>query len=399
MAFFSAPFRRAACAVLMGICALPAIAQNPFDDVARVNDSVVTAFEVSQRERLLQVLRTPGASANVALETLIEDRLKLGAARTAGIVATPEDLQLGMENFAGRVNMSVEEFLGALNQVGIASETFRDYVVVLLVWGETVRERFGARARPSEEEIDRALALGSAGGGTSVQVAEIVLPTTPQLAAISEERADAISEMRGFTEFETAARQYSIAPSASRGGRLGWVPMSKLPTRVGPLFLTMQPGEVTPPMATEGGIVLFQLRALQDSRPPLSGTGSVDFMQMRFPVGTDLAAERAKLALSADRCGDLFGVYFGAPEDQLTRQTLPRAGLSRDLATVLDRLDPGEIGSVGNSVVMLCARVDTPNEDLSREDVQRELFTKRLESYGDAFVEELRADAFIEILK
>ncbi|MCA8883919.1 MAG: peptidylprolyl isomerase [Rhodobacteraceae bacterium] len=402
MAFIPTLLRRLTPAAILALglgAALPLAAQNPFEDVARVDDRAITRFEWVQREKFLQVLRTPGVTPDLAMQALINDRLKLSAAKEAGIVPSADEIRFGMENFAGRANLTIEEFLAALDQVGIAEETLRDYVTVLLAWGETVRERFGARARPSEEEIDRALALGSPSSGTSVQVAEIVLPITPQLAAISEERADAISRMTGFSEFETAARQYSISPSASRGGRLDWMPLSKLPPRVGPLFLTMKPGEVTPPLVSEVGIVLFQFRALQDHRPPLSGNATLDYMRLRLPAGADMAAERARLAISADRCDDLFGVYFGAPEEQLSRDMQPRSALPRDVAAVLDLLDPGEIGTLGNSLIMLCARSQTSDEDQSREDVQRELFSKRLESYGDAYLEERRADAHIEILK
>ena len=62
------------CAVL--ITAPMAGAQNLFAPVARVNDLVVTEFEVQQRQRFLQLLNAPGSDRDSVVESLIEDRLK-----------------------------------------------------------------------------------------------------------------------------------------------------------------------------------------------------------------------------------------------------------------------------------------------------------------------------------
>ena len=87
---------------------VPAAAQNPFETVATVNEGVVTRYEVAQRERLQQVLRVPGANAETALQSLIDDRLKLAAAREADAMPTDEAVQQGVEDFAARANLSGE---------------------------------------------------------------------------------------------------------------------------------------------------------------------------------------------------------------------------------------------------------------------------------------------------
>ena len=79
----------------------PAGAQNPFETVARVNDSVVTRFEVGQRERLMQVLRVPGTNADAALQALIDDRLKMEAARSAELIPTEDQVQSGLDDRTG----------------------------------------------------------------------------------------------------------------------------------------------------------------------------------------------------------------------------------------------------------------------------------------------------------
>lgn len=401
---FSRLFARLTAILCLGLSLLataaPAQQENPFRTVARVNDTVVTRFEVAQRGRLLQLLRTPGLTERSVLDQLIDARLQLEAARSAGIVPTQEDVDFGIEDFAARANLTGEELLIAVADVGIAEETVRDYITVLIAWGELVRERFATRARPSEAEIDRALAFGSRGGSARVLVSEIVLPLTPQLAAVSEERANAIAEIDSIAEFSSAARRFSVAPSRNNGGQLAWQPISDLPPQLTPMFLTMQAGDVTPPILVDGGIALFQLRALEDGRPTLGAEQTVDYMRLALAPGNDPAAVQTRLRAEADVCDDLYGLYREADETRLARRSGPRAEIPAGLRGVLDRLDPGETAVVGDggalAVVMLCSRSALREEDLDRDNIRQQLFARNLEALGEAFLAELRAAAFIE---
>jgi len=366
----------------------------------------VTEFEVVQRLRLLQVLRQPGANREFALQNLIDDRLKLAAAREAGIEPTQEDIEFGLEDFAARANLTGPELIEALSDVGIEATTVRDFIRVQLVWGEVVRARFTSRARPSEAEVDRALAFGTGGGATRVLLSEIILPMTPELAAASQERAAAIAEIDDFDAFAAAARRFSVAESRANGGRLDWQALSELPAGLRSIFLTLQPGDVTSPIPLQGGIALFQLRALEDATPALSRNVTLEYARVRFPPGSDLAAEEARIRQATDGCDDLYGVFKGAGPDRLVRDSVERASLPRDVANVADRLDPGEtavIGPIGSgdggSVVMLCGRTEIRDEEVTRGDVERQLFNRRLEAYGESFLAQLRADAFIEVLE
>jgi peptidyl-prolyl cis-trans isomerase SurA len=391
------------------LCAatLPAAAQQgPFDIVARVDESVITRFEVTQRARFFGVLRRPDATADGALQSLIEDRLKIQAARDAGIVPTTDDIRFGIDEFAARANLTGEELLIAVSDVGIEPETVRDYIGTLLAWGEVVRERFTARARPSAAEVERAAALGLDSGATRVLLSEIILPLGPDVAAATQERAAAIAELRSFDAFSAAARRFSVAPSAADGGRLDWLALSDLPAQLAPILLGLQPGDVTAPIPLDGGLGLFQLRGLEDRRPPLAGDVTLVYATIRLPQGADLEAERLRLQNVTDRCDDLFGVYQGAGEDRLVRETAPRSALPAALGSALDRLDTGEMAvfgpqssTGGGRIVMLCDRSVDEEEDLSLEQIRQQLFARRLESLGAAYLAELRADAFIEILE
>lgn len=68
------------------------------------------------------------------------------------------------------------------------------------------------------------------------------------------------------------------------------------------------------------------------------------------------------------------------------------------MASVIDTLDPGEMAPLpgGAALVMLCSRSNMLGEDLSRDELQQRLFSRKLEDLAAGFLAELRANAYIE---
>ena len=174
-----------------------AIAQG-FGPAIKVNDQVVTKYELDQRIRMLRLFRTQGDVNQLAEDQLIEDRLRLQAARDLGIAASDEELQAGMEEFAGRANLTAEQFMTALGRGGVAPESFRDFVRAGVSWRGVVQARFGSRVNVTEQEIDRAIATGGASGSAlQVLMSEVFLPLTPGEEEETRELAARISRMGG----------------------------------------------------------------------------------------------------------------------------------------------------------------------------------------------------------
>lgn len=386
-------------ATLLIAAPIPAPAQAPFEPVAYVNNLVVTNFELQQRQALLQALRTPAVTRDGTLERLINDKLRLAAAAEAGILGTEDELDTAMDNFAARANMTGAEFVEALGDAGIDEQSIRDYLRAQLAWSTLIQARFAAEAQVGEEEVDRALALSSGQGNARVLVSEIVLPMNARDALVSERRAQEFQEITSFSEFEARAREFSIGPTGSDGGKLDWLPVSALPSAVGPLFLTMRPGEVTAPVPLEGAIALFQLRQLQDVAPPPSRNVLIDYALLRLPAGSNPAAEIARLTPEIDDCNSFFGQNPNAAPGQLVRESTLLAELPSGVAATVRSLDPGELGALpgGAGVVMLCSRAEAEPDAEARDALSQQLFIQRLESFSDGYLAELRTAAEIRI--
>lgn len=212
--------------------AVAAAAQTAFAPAVIVNDDIITYYDVGQRAKLLQLSGAqPGPQLNsAAVEQLIDDRLRAQAGRRAGLSADPEELSAAIEEFAQRFNLDGAGFLAKTRSAGIDRQALDSFLGSQVVWRELVNARFGARATPSEVELDQEIALAAASQTKSYRISEIAIPAGPGQEAEARAALERIMrELRRGADFATLARRYSRAPSAANGGDVGWVPDSMLP--------------------------------------------------------------------------------------------------------------------------------------------------------------------------
>lgn len=389
-------------AVLAGVLAAgqPAVAQGLFSPVITVNDSAITGFEIDQRIKLLEIFRTPGNLPELAREQLVEDRLKQQELDRVGLQLTDEGLRAAMEDFAGRANLTLAQFVTVLEQNGVAEETLRDYVEIGIAWRDYIRQRYSGRVNVTESDIDMAIAqAGTATAGIEVLLSEIIIPAPPPEAERAMSVAQRIAQLTSTAAFESAAREVSALPSRENGGRLPWAPLSNYPPALHGLILGLAPGEVTPPIPIENGIALFQLRDLREGAAVAPEIALVDYAAYYATGG---AAEAQAVADRVDTCDDLYGVAHGQPPERLDRREVAPAEIPQDVALELARLDTDEISTRltaddGATVVvlMLCGRTPAGAEEIDREAIANRLRSERLAGFADALVEDLRAAATI----
>ncbi len=383
-----------------------ASAQGQLTPVITVNDRVITQYELSQRVRLLEVFRTPGDLNEAARTGLIEDRLKMQEMSRFTAAISDEALEQALNDFAGRANMTLPQFLQVLSQNGIARSTLEDFVSVGVLWRDFVRARFSREVTITDADIERAIARrGASPTQLEVLLSEIIIAAPPDRAARAQSAAEQISRLRSFSAFEDAARQVSALPSRENGGRLGWLPIENYPQQIQSIILDLAPGEVTEPIAIPNGIALFQLRGTREATRTSQQPVSIEYAAYYIPGGRSDAALRlaADVRDQVDTCDDLYGVARNQPAEVLDRETRAPSEISRDVALELARLDPGEVSynlTRDNDetlvFLMLCARTNAGAGSADPETVRTQIRSRRLSSLADALVEDLRAAAVIK---
>ncbi|HHC29842.1 MAG TPA: peptidylprolyl isomerase, partial [Rhodobacterales bacterium] len=128
-------------ALLFG-AASPGAAQSQYRPAIIVDGEVITAYQLSQRQAFLTLLRAPGDIRKLAADQLTNEALQLREAHKAGVSVDDATIAAGMDEFAARGSLSTEQLLQLFTQNGIGAETFRDFVTAGVTWREFIKTQF-----------------------------------------------------------------------------------------------------------------------------------------------------------------------------------------------------------------------------------------------------------------
>ena len=387
-----------------------ALAQNPYSAAFVVNEKAVTYFDIEQRMRLLEALGARAGVRELAIEQLTSERLQVYAAELIGIELEEGAVEQGIEEFAARRELTADQVKQGLSARGISEETFGEFLYAGLIWREVVQARFRSRATPSEDDLDAALDFADRAVQESVEIQEIAIPFEGRGEDATRELAQQLSrDLNRGGNFSSAASRYSRAPSVRNGGRLGWVPAGNLPAQIAGQVLALQPGEVTAPIELPQGIMLVkllnireELRSEEDNQDltlvysqliiPLASAAPEEAVTAAMEQAENIKRE-IRFCTNIDDRAEEFGIGSGRSEPT------PANSVPTEVADIIAGMDVGDIeiqrDPRGVVMVMLCSRSDESSPE-EREALRRRIFSQRMNSFGQGYLQELRSDAVIE---
>ena len=408
-------------AALSGTIGAPVLAQD-FSPVLYVNNAVVTRYEIQQRARFMQVLNAPEQGEAMAEKLLIDDRLRLEAARQIGVEVSDVGLEEGLSEFAGRAGMTTGQFIQALEGSGVDRQAYRDFVKAGVAWREVVRQRIAPAISVSDAEVEQAMKrIIETPVVNQVLLSELIIPAPPGQERAAMERAESVAATaRSEGAFAEAARRYSATPTAPRGGRLDWMTVENMPPSLRGIVLGLKPGQMTPPLTVPGAVVLFYLRDTKGQMRAGATEQTLDYLAVTYAT----LPEAQNVAAQVRSCGDLYTFARDLPDAQVRQQTASQGAIPGDIGMLLAGLDENEatVFNRGNAaeVVMLCDRTPalltgldggpvptaTTNGDGAttaanadalpeRAAVRDQIFNRKIGQAADAFLAEQRADAVI----
>ena len=372
-------------------------AKDTFSPAIKVDEMIITQYEIDQRELFFELLKFPGNHKKEAKKSLIDDRLKLKASEKFSVQVTPAALNFEMEMFAKRANLTVDQFAKRLKKAGVDKVTWENYMQIPILWFETVNRRFASEISSSmlNKSIENQLTTG-----TEIQVllTEIIIPVQVGFEEEANKRIEELRELKSLEKFSEAAFKYSVASTRELGGKIKWQNLSKLPSVVRPLIAGLSKGEVSEPLPIAGGLAIFQLRDLRESGYKKSKSKFVDYVEFKFKKSHKLE----KLLISnVMMCDDLYSFLKDAKQAELIRNNVKENSLSKKLKNILSQLDENEFifqngDDITSDLVMVCGRSE--KENLSKSEtinISRSLANKRLLSLANSYLENLRQEARI----
>jgi len=243
--------------------------------VAVVNQEVITWSELyrnmefdanPQVKELKDKEKMQVFKANEAayLETLINVKLQLQEARSAGLTVTDEELKEAMDGIKKKYNMSETDFMNSLKKEGFALPEYRKKLQEQILLSKVVGLQIRNKIVVNDAEVTRFLAENKefSSGGEGYRISQIFFkkPKDPSDRKAVEDKADLmIGKIKAGENFADLAKKYSEEPLASSGGDLGLIKKDQLMSEFSKVLAGMKQGDVSNPFWTDRGLHIIRL--------------------------------------------------------------------------------------------------------------------------------------------
>ncbi|MEL6202470.1 MAG: SurA N-terminal domain-containing protein [Pseudomonadota bacterium] len=167
-----------------------------------VNNEVVTSYDIARRVAFLRLQRRSGNLNGTAEEQLTEEALKRYATRRAGIRIPDSMVDSAYANFARNNNLSTAQLSNVLNQSGVTTKHFREFIRNQIGWGQTLRAReraTGGSLMSEQDVVAKMLEQGGQKPTSTEYILQQVIFVVPQNARGSmRARVQEANNMRGL---------------------------------------------------------------------------------------------------------------------------------------------------------------------------------------------------------
>ncbi len=225
------------------------IAANPRSqaEAQQVSEVIKKKLIESVKERVIG----DAGSRKSALEGLVDDKLKLQAAKRLGVTVTEAEV---LENVAlraggGQVNKAkVQDFYTYFATNGVNQQTIQNVVRVQLAWRDVIRRQFGPQiasvvasvATPAKAEDDDTVHF-------EVRILKLGVSSATDQQAVSRRMIEAETMSRNFKSCKELPKQATLLTDASVK-TVEKATLTSVPKEVQPLLRQASVGQMTPPV-------------------------------------------------------------------------------------------------------------------------------------------------------
>lgn len=382
---------------------------------AIVNEDIITAYDLNNRVRFL-ILSTgtkPSPESlkrlqSQALSDLVEEKLKLQAAKENNIDVANAVIEKEIGNLAQRNKLTADQFKDLFAKNNTDVQTLKDKLEADIGWARFVGRVLRRKVRISEDQVDDELAvIASPKNQVQRRVFEIFLPMENVEQEISTRAniRDIRAQALNGANFSTLARNYSKSTSASLGGDRGWLSAGQLSDDLDEAVQQLNTGEISEPVETLTGMFLFKVTDMRQLQGDINET-KLNLLQLVVSsnVAPDLAG--ATLNKASSKITSCKQAEELASADQnltaLKLENIKFGDLSSKLKENLSDKMVGDKTGVINSnqqimQIFVCDR-QAPESNLpTRRDIRKQLLEAKLDILARQHLRDLKNAAFIDI--
>ncbi|MGF1686376.1 peptidylprolyl isomerase SurA [Photobacterium japonica] len=414
---------------LLGLSAGTVAAPQELDRVVTiVNDSVILKSDV---DAMIKTVRMNAASdqskplppdnilSQQVMDQLIMETLQLQQAKQFGIRVDDTRLDQAIAQIAKERKITLAQLQTLLARNGISFPMFREQIRRDITASEarTIQVRRRINILPQEVETLATQLSQQEQQGVRYNISHIQLrledgATAQEREAVADEANTLVKELQDGADFANLAYSYSKGPKALQGGEWGWLRKEEMPTIFADQITSQGKGAIIGPFRSGVGYHIIKVNNVEgletvsvtevNARHILVKTSVIlsddaakkELEEARQDIlsGKRTFADVAQ-SLSADPGSAVNGGQLGwqtpdlyVPEFKNKVETLPTGVISEPFKTVH-----------GWHIVEVTGRRDVDRTDAAvKNRAYRILFNRKFNEEAQAWLQELRAGAFIE---
>ncbi len=388
---------------------------------AIVNNDIITHSDVEGRVQLgLRASNIKDSEESrkkieaQALNSLIEEQLRLQEAKRLNIEIPQEDIQKAIDNIANQNKVDPQKFKEILGQSFGALPSLERQIRSQLSWTQVIRQRLRPQVNVTEADIDNFIAdLNKHEGKSEYNLAEIFLKVNDDGENAKQKALaqDLVKQIRAGASFPGIARQFSQGSEARNGGAIGWVLEGILDPALDQAIKTMTPQSVSEPIRSDFGYHILLLRDQRTVNTSGAAITEVQIKQTIIPLlpeanDTDIAeAEATAKSLQQKTKGcDAMDNLITAQNSPMTKDLgfINEQQLPAFVKNAIQNLANGQLSepvrvSEGYLLVMVCDRRQKNTDNELRDQIANKIGMDRLERLQQRYVRDLKATAYIDI--
>ncbi|MFT6387738.1 MAG: peptidyl-prolyl cis-trans isomerase SurA [Cellvibrionaceae bacterium] len=404
---------------------MTAMASHAYQDldkaIAVVEDKVILQSELNQRLTHLTKkqpdIKVTNTVKEQVLNQLILERLQLKIAERVNLNISDSEIDTSISRLKRRLISENNTLEAYLSQQEMDEPQLQKAIKHDLLLQKIQEGNINNRLRITEREIDEFLEskAGKEWTQTRFRLAHILLPIEGDGGNTAIAKAQKLVEQaeESSSKFQELAAAYSKGPNASKGGDLGWRMKNELPSLFLEQVATLKSGDISQPFRSNAGVHIlkviqrsgaepvmverFKVRHVLIKPTPLftdaEAKAKIDGLYQQLLQDTDfntLAKEYTEDTGSKSEGGDLGWSTPGkfVPVFENTMKETPLGEISKPFRSQFG----WHILKVDDS------RVEDMFDVVKRNQVVSILRKRRFQDELQLWLQELREDAYVEVL-
>jgi peptidyl-prolyl cis-trans isomerase SurA len=227
-----------------------------------VNGDPITAFDIDQRSRFIQISTQKTPARQEVIDELIDEKLKLQLQRRFNMEGIDNDVENAINNMARRMRMNQQQFTQQLASSGVQIGTLKSRIKAEIIWSQVIRGKFQSSFQFNDKDILAALETRKKDDQNSydytLRPILFLVPRGSPQAAFEARRREAEALRARFQNcdegipFARALRDIAVRDQVKRSS-------ADLPPQLREILEKTEVGRLTPSELTQQGIELYAL--------------------------------------------------------------------------------------------------------------------------------------------